>query len=180
MAFQSFLPETKSIAIPVQDFDQRPSAIAERKVLSPERILAHLLLHQNRQPVDRLPLRLCARRRWGEVCRDFLAFLLRVCRDGGRPVEHSYARGTQSLHSDLRLDLWCAASTGRPLVAEGPAGLASRELPVDRRSLAVGLAVPCSGFPLQEPQIQEPSGAQTLPRVQAQFDLRLIEPASVS
>jgi len=32
------------------------------------------------------------------------------------------------------------------------------------------------GLSLQKPQIQEPPGAQTLPRVQAQFDLRLIEP----
>jgi len=79
----------------------------------------------------------------------------------------------------LRMNLWRAASTGRLLIAKGLASLTPRKLPVDRRSLAVGLVIPCSGLPLQEPQIQEPPGAQTLPRVQAQFDLRLIEPASM-
>ena len=83
----------------------------------------------------------------------------------------------QSVHQGL--DLLRPAATGRHLIAKRLASLAPRKLPVDRRSLAVGLAIPRCGLSLQEPQIQESPGAQTLPRVQAQFDLRLIEPASM-
>ncbi len=65
------------------------------------------------------------------------------------------------------------------LVLEHLSGLLPREAPVDLRPLLVGLAVPSLGFPLQFSQIWNPARAQTLPREQAEFDLRLIEPASV-
>ena len=44
---------------------------------------------------------------------------------------------------------------------------------------SLGHAVSSLGFLLQLGQIRNPPPAQTLPRVRAQFDLRLIEPASV-
>src|ERR1019366_5841549 len=58
-------------------------------------------------------------------------------------------------------------------------GLLSREPPVDPGPFPVGLSVPGLGFPLQRFQIRNPSLAQTLPRVQAEFNLCLIEPTSV-
>ena len=58
-------------------------------------------------------------------------------------------------------------------------GFLSREPPVDLGPLLVGLPVPGLGFPLQRLQIRNPSRAQTLPRVEAEFDLCLIEPTSV-
>ena len=71
-----------------------------------------------------------------------------------------------------------APAAGR-LVLEQLPGLLSREPPVDPGPLLVGPPVPGLGLPLQRFQIRNPSRAQTLPRVQAEFDLRLIEPTSV-
>ena len=70
------------------------------------------------------------------------------------------------------------SAAGR-LVPEQMPGLLSREPPVDLGPLVVGLPVPGLGFPLQRTQIRNSSRAQTLPRVEAEFDLRLIEPTSV-
>jgi len=53
------------------------------------------------------------------------------------------------------------------------------EPPVDLRPFPVGRAIPGLGFLLQLRQIRDPARAQTLPRVHAEFDLRLVEPASV-
>ena len=58
-------------------------------------------------------------------------------------------------------------------------GLLARKLPVDLCPLAVGLAVPDPRFPLQCAQIWYAPLAEALPGIQAQFDLRLIQPASV-
>jgi hypothetical protein len=55
----------------------------------------------------------------------------------------------------------------------------SREPPVDLGPFPVGFAIPSLGFPLKRCQIRNPARAQTLPRVQAEFDLCLIEPTAV-
>ena len=65
------------------------------------------------------------------------------------------------------------------LVLEYLPGLLSREPPVDLGPLPIGLPVPDLGFPLQRLQIRNPPRSQTLPRVEAEFDLCLIEPTSV-
>jgi hypothetical protein len=59
------------------------------------------------------------------------------------------------------------------------AGLLAGERPVDLDPPAVGLTVPDPRFPLQGAQIRYPPLAQTLPGVEAEFDLRLVQPASV-
>jgi len=64
-------------------------------------------------------------------------------------------------------------------VLEHLASLLPREPPVDLRPLLVGPPVPSLGLPLQPSQIRNPAFAQALPRVEAEFDFRLIEPASV-
>jgi hypothetical protein len=72
-------------------------------------------------------------------------------------------------------ELLCRKTHGAHL-----SGLLPREPPVDLRPLLVGPTVPSLGFPLQLCQIGNPARAQTLPREQqAEFDFRLIEPASV-
>lgn len=83
-----------------------------------------------------------------------------------------------------RSDVSVRRSGGLPmavggLVTEQLPGLLSREPPVDLGPLLVGLPVPGLGFPLQCLQIRNSSRAQTLPRVEAELDLRLIEPTSV-
>jgi len=52
MLLQSLLPETKTVAIPVQDLDNMTPAVAKDKHLSGKRILMQLVFNQNGQPVD--------------------------------------------------------------------------------------------------------------------------------
>src|SRR5579862_5005841 len=71
-----------------------------------------------------------------------------------------------------------AAAVGL-LVFEQLSRLFTREPPVDLRPFPAGRAVPSLGFLLQLRQIRNPPRAQTLPRVEAEFYLRLVEPAFV-
>ena len=64
-------------------------------------------------------------------------------------------------------------------VLEYLSGLLPREPPVDLRPLLVGPTVPGLGFVPQLLQIRNSPFSQTLPRVQAEFDFRLIEPSAV-
>ena len=68
-----------------------------------------------------------------------------------------------------------SAVGGGLVVVELFSGLSAREPPVDRRPFLVDVPVPSLGFPLQDAQFWNSTPAQTLPRVQAEFDLRLVE-----
>src|SRR5450756_1555625 len=85
------------------------------------------------------------------------------------------------LFGGVRVDrlLGCSAVRARLPIVERLPGLPARELPVDLGPPTVGLAVPGPRFRLQRVQVRYPSLAEALPRVQAEFDLRLIQPASV-
>ena len=72
-----------------------------------------------------------------------------------------------------------SAVVARRFVLEHLSGLLPREPPVDLRPALVGPTIPSLGLPLQLSQIRNPAFTQTLTRVQAEFDFRLIEPASV-
>ena len=54
MLFQPLVPQTKSVLVPVQDFDDILAPVAKHKQITAKRIKAHGLLDQHRQPVDRL------------------------------------------------------------------------------------------------------------------------------
>ena len=71
-----------------------------------------------------------------------------------------------------------AAAVGL-LVFKQLSRLLTREPPVDLGPFLVGPAVPSLGFLLQLRQIRNSPCTQTLPSVQAQFDLRLVETASM-
>ncbi len=53
------------------------------------------------------------------------------------------------------------------------------EFPVDFGPVAIHSAIPRSGFPAQSLQIRDSSASQALPREDADFDFRLIEPGAV-
>src|SRR5438034_9266654 len=72
-----------------------------------------------------------------------------------------------------------SAVVARRFVLEHLSGLLPREPPVDLRPALVGPTIPSLGLPLQLSQIRNPAFTQTLTRVQAEFDFRSIEPASV-
>jgi hypothetical protein len=67
-----------------------------------------------------------------------------------------------------------------PFVTEIPSGGFSVELPIDLDAIPVHAAVPGTGLPFQGFEIRDSSDAETLPGEDADFDFRLIEPASVS
>ena len=54
------------------------------------------------------------------------------------------------------------------------------EFPVDFGASAIHPAVPGSNFPAQGLQVRDSSGTEALPREDADFDFRLIEPTAVS
>ena len=66
-----------------------------------------------------------------------------------------------------------------PFVAEFASGGSAVEPPVDLDAVAVHAAIPCPAFPAQRLEIRDSSGAKALPREDADFDFRLVEPASV-
>ncbi len=60
---QPLLPETKTVAVPVEDLDHIPAAVAERKQMPGEWIQLHLHLDQQAQTVDGLAHVGCAHRK---------------------------------------------------------------------------------------------------------------------
>ena len=60
------------------------------------------------------------------------------------------------------------------------AGCFAVKPPVDLRAGAIHPAIPCQNLPPQDFQVGNSSGSETLPREDADFDFRLIEPAAVS
>ena len=54
------------------------------------------------------------------------------------------------------------------------------KLPVDPCASAIHPAIPGSSFPTQSLEVRDFSGAEALPREDAEFDFSLIEPASQS
>ena len=64
-------------------------------------------------------------------------------------------------------------------VAEFATGGSTVEFPVDLDAVAVHAAVPGSAFPAQRLEIRDSSGTEALPRKEADFDFRLIEPSPV-
>jgi hypothetical protein len=66
------------------------------------------------------------------------------------------------------------------LIAELATSGFAVKLPVDLGASAIHPAIPRSSFPTQSLEVRDSSGAEALPREDADFDFSLIEPASVS
>jgi hypothetical protein len=64
-------------------------------------------------------------------------------------------------------------------VAEFASGGSAVEPPVDLDLVAIHAAIPCPALPAQRLEIRNSPGARALPREDVDFDLGLIEPASV-
>src|SRR5487761_581470 len=65
------------------------------------------------------------------------------------------------------------------MIAELVPGVAPGELPVDLDAGAVHLPIPCPRFPLEREQVGNSALAKTLPGIQTNLDLRLIQPTAV-
>ena len=64
-------------------------------------------------------------------------------------------------------------------VAELAPSCSAIEFPVDLDRVPVHSTVPCSGLAAKRSQVRDPPSAEALPREEADFDFRLVEPTSV-